>query len=206
VILEKPIASTVDDAARLTDAVAEAGVASILMLVMRFSPETRQWLREITEVGGWRAGNARWLSGALLGGPFAASPWRHDEGSLTDIGPHVVDVIDAALGAVTDVLAARRSEPDVWHLILAHEGGATSASTLSMSLPVMPTITTVEVYGEHGHSAMAPRVTSATDSYAALLDDIVGMIRTGATRHPLDVHRGLHLQRVLHAARQLASA
>jgi predicted dehydrogenase len=203
-ILEKPIASTVDDAARLADAVSRAKVASIVMLVMRFAPQTQQWLRELSEVGDWWAGSARWLSGALLGGPFANSPWRQSDGALADVGPHIVDVLDVALGEVTDVLAARYAEPDVWHLILAHRGGATSTATLSARLPVMPTIVSVEVYGRHGHSALSPRTTAPTDSYAAMLTELVTMVRTGATSHPLDVHRGLHLQRVLHAARQQA--
>lgn len=202
-VLEKPLASTVDDASRLADAVSEAGVASIVMLVMRFAPETRAWLADVAATGGWRAGTARWLSGALLGGPYAASPWRHEDGALADVGPHTIDLVDAALGEVTEVLAASHAEPDVWHLVLAHRGGATSTVSLSMGLPLVPTITTVEVYGAHGHSALTPRTTSSQECYALLLDDLVGMIYTGATRHSCDVRRGLHLQRVLDAAREL---
>jgi len=202
-ILEKPIASTVDEAARLADAVADAGVASIVMLVMRFAPETKAWLWDIAATGGWRAGSARWLSGALLGGPYSTSPWRHEDGALADVGPHTIDLVDAALGEVTGVLAASRAEPDVWHLILAHDGGATSTVSLSMGLPLVPTITAVEVYGAHGFSALTPRTTSSLDCYAAMLDDLVGMVHAGGTAHPCDVRRGLHLQRVLHEAREL---
>jgi predicted dehydrogenase len=202
-ILEKPIASTLDDAYRLVDAVSTAGVAGLVMLVLRFAPETKAWLGSVTSVGGWRAGSTRWLSGALLGGPYSVSPWRHEDGALADVGPHSIDIIDAALGEVTDVLAASYAEPDVWHLILGHRGGATSTVSLSLGLPLVPTITSAEVYGEHGYSALPPRSTPAPDSYAALLDDLVGMVRGGTTQHPCDVHRGLHLQRVLHAAREL---
>src|SRR5215217_3553299 len=67
-ILEKPIASTVEDAQRLADAVSGAGVASIVMLVMRFAPEIQEWLRAVRAAGGWQAGTVRWLSGALIGG------------------------------------------------------------------------------------------------------------------------------------------
>jgi len=203
-ILEKPVAATLDQAYRLTDAVSTAGVANIVMLVMRFAPETTEWLEVLASLGGWRAGSARWLSGALLGGPYSASPWRYEDGALADVGPHTVDLIDAALGEVTDVLAASYAEPDVWHLILGHRGGATSTVSLSMRLPLTPTITSVEVYGEYGHSELPMRSTPAEDSYTALLDDLVGMVRGGTTRHPCDVHRGLHLQRVLHAARELS--
>jgi len=202
-ILEKPIASTVDDAQRLADAVTTAGVASIVMLVMRFAPEVQEWLRLVRPVGGWQAGSARWLSGALLGGPYSASPWRHEEGALADVGPHVVDLIDAALGEVTEVLAAHYAEPDMWHLILGHSGGATSTVSMSMRLPLLPTIAAFEVYGRYGHNELAPRATSAQDCYLAMLDDLVGMVRNGSTEHECDVRRGLHLQRVLAAARRL---
>jgi hypothetical protein len=35
------------------------------------------------------------------------------------------------------------------------------------------------------------------DCYATLLDELVAMIAEGRTEHPLDVRRGLHLQRVI---------
>lgn len=201
-ILEKPVAATLGDAQRLADAVTTAEVASIVMLVLRFAPETKDWLAAVGSAGGWHAGSARWLSGALLGGPYSTSPWRHEDGALADVGPHTVDLVDAALGEVTDVLAATYSEPDVWHLILGHDGGATSSVSLSMGLPLVPTITSVEVYGRSGHSAMPPRSTSAEDSYLMLLDDLVAMVRAGSTSHPCDVRRGLHLQSVLERARR----
>jgi len=205
-VLEKPIASTLDDAQRLADAVTSADVASVVMLVMRFAPEVQEWLGTVTGAGGWQAGSARWLSGALLGGPYSASPWRHEQGALADIGPHVVDLIDAALGEVTEVVAAHHAEPDMWHLILAHSGGATSTVSLSMGLPIMPTVAAFEVYGQYGRNELTPRITSSQDCYLALLDDLMGMVRGGTTEHPCDVRRGLHLQRVLADARALCQA
>lgn len=203
-ILEKPIAATLDDAARLAEAVDQAGVASIVVLTLRFAPETRSWLTEVSELGGWRGGTARWLSGVLLGGTFADSPWRHADGALADLGPHVVDLLDAALGEVTDVHASHRSEPDLWHLILGHAGGATSTASMSLKLAVIPTVISLDVYGDRGHSEFAGRKTSSLDSYAVLLDELTEVVRSGRTTHPLDVHRGLHLQGVLQRARHLA--
>lgn len=203
-ILEKPVAATLDDAARLADAVEQAGVASIVVLTLRFAAETRAWLAEVTERGGWRGGTARWLSGVLLGGRFSASPWRHSDGALADIGPHVVDLLDAALGRVTDVHAAHRGDPDLWHLVLGHAGGATSVSSLSLKLPLIPAVVSLEVYGDHGRSEFGGRSTTSLESFAVLLDELTGLIHGGRTGHPLDVHRGLHLQRVLDRARRLA--
>lgn len=205
-ILEKPIASSLDDAARLADAVDAAGVASIVVLTLRFAPETRTWLADVRARGGWRCGTARWLSGALLGGQFSASPWRHSDGALADVGPHVVDLLDAALGEVTEVHAAHRGEPDLWHLVLGHAGGATSAVSMSLKLPLFPTVISLDVYGDHGLSEFGGRSTSSLASFGVLLDELTELIASGRTDHPLGVQRGLHLQRVLHQARLLAQA
>jgi predicted dehydrogenase len=202
-ILEKPVANTVDDAIELADAVGAAGVASIVMLVLRFAPETATWLNSL-RFGEWYAGSARWLAGSLLGGPYAASPWRQRDGAVNDIGPHTLDLLDAALGPITEVLAATYSEPDVWQLILGHESGATSTATMSMRLPMLPTVAAFEVYGSAGLRALDPRASSATDSYAAMVDDLVAMIHDGRREHPCDVHRGLHLQRLIATARDKA--
>lgn len=203
-ILEKPIASSLNAAARLAGAVDAAGVASIVVLTLRFAPETRTWLADVRARGGWRCGTARWLSGALLGGQFSASPWRHSDGALADVGPHVVDLLDAALGEVTKVHAAHRGEPDLWHLVLGHSGGATSTVSMSLKLPLLPTVISLDVYGDHGSSGFGGRSTSPLASFGVLLDELTELIASGRTDHPLGVQRGVHLQRVLHQARLLA--
>ena len=203
-ILEKPIASTVDEAERLADAVRDAGVASLVVLTRRFAPETRELLTQLRRTGGWTGADARWLTGALLSGPFAGSPWRHDRGALDDIGPHVLDLLDVALGEITDVIAAHRSETGLWQLILGHDGGATSTVSMSLTLPVQPPIAEFTVFGKHGHRTLSSRDTSAQDCFTILLDDFVAMVHSATTEHPCDVHRGLHLQRILERAREKA--
>lgn len=201
-VLEKPLADTLAGAQRVADAVAAAGVRSVLVLTRRFAPETRAFLADAA-AGRWSGGAACWLSGALLGGPFAASPWRREGGALADVGPHVLDLLDAALGAVTGVALARREEPtDTWTLALTHAGGATSSATLSLRTPVTPSVLRVAVHGPGGHAVLTSRATPATDCYAVLLDELAEVVRTGAD-HPLDVRRGAHLQAVaeqVHAA------
>jgi hypothetical protein len=117
----------------------------------------------------------------------------------------VVDLLDAALGPVTEVLGAHGSAEDLWHLILAHEGGATSTATMSMRTPVNPTIAEMAVYGAHGHRVFGRPLGAGVDRYALLLDDLTGMIANGSTTHPCDVRRGLHIQRVLTRAREVAN-
>ncbi len=77
-----------------------------MMLTFRYDSATVDWLAEVHRIGGWHGGAARWMSATLLDAKYENSRWRHDGGALADIGPHVFDLLDAALGPVTDVLTA----------------------------------------------------------------------------------------------------
>jgi len=206
VILEKPIGSTVDEAERLAGAIADAGVASLVALVRRFAPETVEWLAGLRSVGGWVGGNAQWMSGALLSDDYANSAWRHENGALLDIGPHVIDLMDAALGEITDVVAATVSDTGLWQLILRHEGGATSTVSLCLSLPLQPAFADLTVFGVNGARTLTNRDTPALECFTNLLDDFVAMVHSGTTAHECDVRRGLHLQRIIDLARSKAGA
>jgi predicted dehydrogenase len=196
VVLEKPVAADVAAAEELVGAVEKAGVASLMVLTFRYGAETRKWLDEVHRVGGWAGGAARWFSGTLLDAKYERSQWRHDGGALADIGPHVFDLLDAALGPVTEVLDARFTRAGLWHITLGHENGRLSTSSLSMHTPVTPPVTDFTVHGEHGFLVF-DATGAAQDRYAVLLDDFVGLVRNDKTEHPLDVRRGLHLQRLL---------
>ncbi len=196
-ILEKPIAASLADAEALTHAIEVASVGSMVLLTRRFAPETRKFLAEAAQHH-WTAGAATWLSGAALDGPYAASRWRHEQGALFDVGPHVLDLLDEALGAITDVALARRDDAsDTWQLVLDHAGGARSTVTLSLRTPVQPTVFQLAVHGAEGFHALSSRETPATDCYAVLLDEFVAALDGGWSGHPCDVHRGLHLQRAI---------
>ncbi|OXM74735.1 Gfo/Idh/MocA family oxidoreductase [Amycolatopsis thermalba] len=205
VILEKPIAADVAGAERLADAVSGAGVVSLVMLTLRYATATRDWLAGLAAAGSWSGGGVRWLSGGLLGGPYSASPWRQEDGgTLADVGPHAVDLLDAALGPIERVRSAHRGPHDLWHIVFQHEGGALSSATLSLRLPLRPTVVEFAVYGEHGYRTLGRKEGGAGQSYTAMLDDFAALIDTGTTSHPCDVHRGLHIQRLLDSALSMA--
>ncbi|SDN32851.1 Gfo/Idh/MocA family protein [Allokutzneria albata] len=205
VILEKPIAGSLEQAERLADAVEGAGVASLVVLTRRFAAETQEWLAGIGRAGDWTGGSAKWFSGALLGGDYSTSAWRHSGGALADIGPHMFDLLDAALGEITEVLAAKHeAATDLWHVMFGHSGGAVSTASLSMRMPVRPTLWQISVYGEHGYRELSNNNATGADCYTALLDDFLAMIHSGTSEHPCDVRRGLHLQRLLHEVRHRA--
>lgn len=205
-VLEKPIASSVEEASRLAEAVSDAGVASLVVLTRRYAPETKEMLAQLHRTGGWTGADSRWLAGALLEGPFSNSPWRHEKGALDDVGPHAFDLLDAALGEITDVIAANVSSTGLWQLILQHEGGATSTVSLCLSLPMQPPFADFTIFGTNGHRTLSNRDTPALDCFTNLLDDFVAMVHSGTTTHECDVRRGLHLQRIIDLARRKAGA
>lgn len=204
-VLDKPIAGSLAGAQRLADEVAAAGVASLVLLTKRYDPAVVEWLTTARTAGGWATASATWIGGALLGGPYSNSPWRHEQGAIADIGPHTFDLVDAALGPITDVVAATRSGHDVWHVLLAHESGARSGALLSIGLPVQPTAIEITLYGTVGRLALPTTETPATACYARMLDELTSMIAAGRVEHPLDVRRGLHLQRIIEAAQRASS-
>lgn len=190
-LLEKPVALDVDGARRLADAVGEAGVGSQLVLTWRYADAVRTFLAEAAgrPLLGGRGG---FLQGAFLGGPFA-TPWRLQHGPLLDLGPHVIDTLDAALGPVVGVRAhgGRR-----WvGLLLEHDTGAVSEVSLSGDTATDPTVAGVEVFDESGRLAVDAAAAVGPAAFTTLVGELV---RTaGGEPHPLDVHRGVHLQRVL---------
>ena len=202
-ILEKPVAETVDEARAVVEAMGRTGVLSSMVLTLRHAPDVRDRLAGMpsTPPGADTAGSARWLSGALLGGPYAASPWRAERGALLDVGPHIVDLLDAALGPVTRVDWAHHEDPDLWRFGLAHTGGAHSTVTASLRLPVDPTETEFTVFGGAGRHRLAGRAWDAGASYAALLDELVAAVRGAGPPPALDAARGLRLQEILDEVR-----
>lgn len=197
-ILDKPLADSVPAAERAAAAIATAGVVSTTMFTLRFHPPVREFLAGFTgSADVSTSGSARWLSGALLGGPYAGSTWRAERGALLDIGPHLVDLLDAALGEVVGVDFAHRGEPDLWRFGLRHAGGATSTYVLSLAMPVDPTEMEVTAYGSAGRHRVTDRPADGAVAYGVLLDEFLADVAAGRTDGPQSAARSLHLQKVL---------
>ncbi len=192
VLLEKPIALDLDGARRLTEAIDAAGVGSQIVLTWRYAAAVRSFLAEVAAVEPV-GGRAHFFSGAGLGGPFA-TPWRLDGGMLLDLGPHVIDALDAALGPVVGVRA--HGDLGRWvGLLLEHESGACSEVSITNRSNVEPPRSGIEILTEDA----ALEVDTATVFNGHTLKTIVGDFTATArgVAHPLDVHHGLHLQQVL---------
>jgi len=201
-VLEKPLALTLDEARRLVDAVGEAGVRTVVVLTYRFSTGVRQFLDEAAALDAF-GGRGCFLSGAFLGGPFA-TPWRLEHGALLDVGPHVVDLMEGALGPVAAVRA--RGDPQGWvGLLLEHQGGATSDVSLSCRTAIEPSRTEVELYGTSGSRFLDARAATGPPTFATFRREVAEAARGASPGpHTPDAARALHLQEILEeAGRQL---
>jgi predicted dehydrogenase len=135
-LLDKPLATTVEQGREVVEAVREAGVASVVFFTSRFLAETEAWIGEQAGVQGWFTARAEWLGSVFTGdSPFADSPWRREKGALWDVGPHALSVLLPVLGEVREVAAAAHGLGDTVHLVLRHTGGASSTLTLSLTAP-----------------------------------------------------------------------
>jgi predicted dehydrogenase len=200
-LLEKPVALSEQAADGLVEAVEQAGVASVVFFTHRFQPDVRAWLAEVEARGGWAGGVSAWLGSALRESSPFNTPWRREHGGLWDVGPHVISLLWASLGPVRSV-TADAGLADVTHLVLHHQGGATSATTVTLSATEAAAGFETYVWGQSGRLA-APR--GSADQVTALgtaLRELTGNARTGQARHPCDVWFGRDVGRVLAEAQR----
>jgi predicted dehydrogenase len=201
VLLEKPIALSLADAEHLTEVIDDAGVVSQLVLTNRYRPTMRAFLRD-AEGFGATAARATFLGDGATPGSYFGTPWRLAEGGLLDVGPHVFDALDTALGRIVAVEAA--GDPHgVVAVTCQHERGAISQATMSATTPNPQGGLVLELIGPHGVRVLDTGRGDAADGLAdiraamgTLVDELADAVRTGRSSD-LDVHRGLYLQRLL---------
>ncbi len=193
VLLEKPIAADVPSAERLADAVGEAGVPSLVLLTWRFATPILTLIAACAD-GEAIGGRAVFVSDALSsGGPFA-TPWRLERGALLDLGPHVVDALDATLGPVADVHA--RGDRHGWiGLLLEHDGGAVSTAAVCATAAPGTFRAGIEVLRRDGIEEVDCTQAVGASVFATVAATFAAAV-AGEAVGP-DVHRGVHVQRIL---------
>jgi predicted dehydrogenase len=200
-LLEKPIALSADDADKLVAAVEEAQVASVVFFTWRFNTEIRAWLTDARARGGWAGegwsgGATIWLGTSLQADNPFNTPWRREKGALWDLGPHLVGMLWACLGPVTEVTSVA-GKADVAHLVLRHSSGATSTVTTTQSAPEAAAGVTVFVWGEAGRSVMPVDLVDPVAALRTAATELIAGARTGRITHPCDVRFGRDITRVL---------
>ena len=196
-LLEKPLAFTVPEAEAIADAVDAAGVQTLLVLRNRFTAEGRAFVAS-AQAGRPMGAVATFVSGAALAGNPFATPWRVELGALFDLAPHAIDLLDAALGPVTRVSAT--GDPRRWlGLTLEHESGAVSQTALSITAPGDLAPFRIEAGTEAGPVVFDGGRSDDDDVQEAITTAFADAVDSGVA-HPLDVHRGVFLQRCMAAA------
>jgi predicted dehydrogenase len=207
VLLDKPVGLDAGQADSLAAAIDEAGVISQIILTNRYYDSMRAFLEKTATFDSF-GGRASFFGNGCVPGSYFGTPWRLAEGGLLDLGPHVLDGLDAALGTIVAI----RATGDPLRLVLLeceHDNGRISQATLSASSNQNGGLM-VEVVGLQGGlvfdaSRFSPEQGAAEYETAQrrIIEEFVACVRSG-TPHPLDVHRGVHLQRLIDdAASQL---
>lgn len=202
-LLDKPIATTVERGRAVVDAVRESGVASVVFFTTRFQPDAEGWITEQAGAGGWFTGRAQWIGAVFTSdSPFADSPWRREKGALWDVGPHALSVLLPVLGDVRHVAAVAPGPGDTVHAVLEHAGGASSTLALSLTAPPAAAGSTVELRGEHGVTVLPESSEGALPAFGRAIDALGEAARTGIA-HPCDAAFALRVTEILTAAEAL---
>jgi predicted dehydrogenase len=207
-LLDKPVALSVDAADRVAATAAEQQVATLVFFTLRFLPEVAAWMDRATATGGWQGGGGAWMGSVFTepDSPFADSPWRRRKGALWDLGPHMLALALPVFGPVESVTAATMP-PEAVNLILHHQGGVRSTLTLSQSVPPPAAVIRFQVHGAEDQSALPPFELDHLVALEAAISQFTAMVAAGATSHPCDVRLGRDTVAVLEAAeRFLADA
>jgi predicted dehydrogenase len=205
-LLDKPLALSVESAWRVVDAAAAGDVASVVFFTSRFRPEVAAWLQEACGAGDWHGGHGTWFGSIFYeGSPYADSAWRRRKGGLWDVGPHALSLALPLLGPVERVTAAT-GLGDTVHLVLGHRGGASSTVSLSLTVPMAAATTEFTVYGPRGRSAMPRGATDVVEAFAEAIRQLSAEVDSGGRSHPCGVAFGAEVVAVLAAAERFLAA
>jgi hypothetical protein len=139
---------------------------------------------------------------ALTGGAFLsgemATGWRLTEGALLDLGPHLLDLLDTAVGPIAALRAT--GDPRRWvELTCEHENGAVSQASLSGVVRLPRARTRVELLGPAEELTWDSAGVSHRESWPLLRAEFAAAVRSGVSG-PLDAARGLRLQELIAVA------
>lgn len=198
-LLEKPIAPDLQTAQDLVATIQAAGVPTQVLFTNRYSPRSREFIADAkarTPVGAI----ATFISGSALPGKAFHAPWRVSGGSLLDLGPHVLDMLDITLGPIVKVTGA--GDPTRWYtLTMHHENGVVSQGALSSTTPVVNDAASVRIWTEQGEiECHLLTSVEGTDVAEVVRREFAEVVRSGISHRDLDASRALHIQRLMHEA------
>jgi predicted dehydrogenase len=157
VFLDKPIANSVSDGRKLTEACRQAGVVLALGYQRRRESHFRWIKRQIGAGAFGKMVNAEANISRDRLGQFDISSWRYTAagmpgGVMLQIGVHYADVLDYLIGPIKAVsgqfaqLVLPGDNPDVASLVFEHDSGA--LSTLNASYASASEYYLMNIYGK----------------------------------------------------------
>ncbi|MCW3841122.1 Gfo/Idh/MocA family oxidoreductase [Micromonospora yasonensis] len=199
-LLDKPLALSLAEADRVVAAAQASGVASVVFFTQRFHPNITGFLAATAAAGGWLHARATMFASIYQpGNPYGNSPWRRRHGALWDIGPHALSLILPVLGRVTRV-AAMNGPSGLVHLLLTHDGGATSSLSLTLDAPPEAVTRDFVFFGENGTEIVPPGDGNALQAFGTAIDQLLEEVEAGTRDHRCDVRFGREVVAVLDAA------
>jgi predicted dehydrogenase len=204
-LLDKPVALTVEAADAVVEAVEASGVSSLVFTTNRYRPGVDAFLREAAATGHWFGAEVT-IYGANFqpGNPYADSPWRDAHGGLWDVGPHALSVLVPVLGPVVEVTAVA-GPYKIHHLLLRHDSGAVSALHLSIHLTPAAVRWETVFFGPGGPATPPAAGIDPVAAFRIAVTRLAGNAAAGLTVDPLDVHAGRDAVAVLAAAQRAVS-
>ena len=198
VLLEKPIALTVDDGLALSEAIRKSGVRSVLFLTRLFHPELRSQLAQAAKAPGLRHGRVRIVANSMrVPSPYINSTWRQSpRAALYDLGPHALSVLQYVLGSIANISADLDPKG---HILLSarHESGATSDAELALSA-LDEDLASETTFAWSGGKVELPHIDmvngGAAEAYHEAIRQLIG---ENGTEPYCDVSDGLRLLRLV---------
>ncbi|MEU3017054.1 Gfo/Idh/MocA family oxidoreductase [Nocardiopsis sp. NPDC007018] len=204
-LLDKPLALTVEAADAIVTETRDRGLASVVFFTSRFSESVNDFLRRAADDGGWDGVRATLFASIFQpGNPYGASPWRRERGGLWDVGPHVLSVVLPVLGPVEEVTAVRGPRDSV-HVLTRHRDGAVGSLSVTLDAAPESGAFSVDLYGEHGWRSVPGGDRSAVEAYGSAVDRLLAQIADGPG-DPCDVRFGREVVAVLAAAESSADS
>jgi predicted dehydrogenase len=201
-LLDKPLALRVADADRVVEAVAAAGVASVVFFTGRFDPVVNAALDEASAAGGWSSARVTLYASIFAqGGPYAGSAWRKVHGGLWDIGPHALSRLLPVLGPVVEVTSLAGAHATS-HVLARHESGAVSVLMLTLDAPPTALLFEYQLHGEAGVFDLPGGSGDPVAAFGRAIDELLAQARSGRPGHPCDVRFAREVVAVLAAAQQ----
>lgn len=199
-LLDKPLALSLEAADQVVTAVEHAHVAAVVYFTLRFLPGVEAFLADAVRKE-WDGAQVTMFSSLYAtASPYAASAWRRERGALWDIGPHALSILVPALGPVVEVkaVAGRRMTA---HILVRHERGAVSSLALTLDAPPAAAAQEIVFYGPAGRVAVPEaEPTWKEEAFGHAIARLLGNAASGVVDDAVGVHFGREVVAILTAA------